>query len=189
MSFLTRLLGTKEASLPDQTEAILGKHLDGDFKVFPMAETKTDPTQIKSIGEQFGVQYPPELVAHLCGKFPGIYVEAKESIWPRPKEGDTGPFWSFLYALHSYTSAPGSEPWMRLSDAANTFQKHTGLKAAPVLRVVGDRDVYCVDPKGNIVRFRHEELRLEPVPLTFWELFDREVGELAQRKVRRKGVP
>ncbi len=153
-----------------------------------MADMETNPTQIKSIGEQFGVRYPPEFVAHVCGKFPGIYVEVKETIWPRPKEGDSGPFWSFLYALHSYTSAPGSEPWMRLGDAADSFQKNTGLKAAPVLRVVGDRDLYCVDPKGDLVRFHHEEARLESVPLTFWELFEREVGELAKRKAIKKGV-
>ncbi|MEK7205060.1 MAG: hypothetical protein AAB254_06080 [candidate division NC10 bacterium] len=153
-----------------------------------MAETPSNPSQLKSIGEKFGVQYPPEFIAHVCGAFPGVYVEVKESVWPRAKAYDVGPFWSFLYALHTYTPAPDSEPWMRLADAAASFQKETGLKAGPVLKILGDADVYCVDPNGNLVRFSHEENTLKPVHLTFWQLLDREVGALAERKARKQGA-
>ena len=179
-------LGLFGGSPKDKTEDILGRHLDSDFKVFPMADAATTDSQIESIGKRFGVVYPRELIAHLTGAFPGLYIEVKEAVWPRPKPNDVGPFWSFLYAIHTYTPAPDSEPWMRLSDAAEIFQKKTCLRAAPVLRRVGDKDLYCVDPKGKLVQFRHEENRLEPISLGFWQLLDREVGELADRNKRRK---
>lgn len=176
-----------ENRLPsDQTEAILRRHLDHDFTVFPMADTPVSQQQIETIAARFGVKYPPELIGHICGRFPGLYVEVKEEIWPRPRAGDVGPFWSFLYALHTYTSAPASTDWMRLDHAVESFQRQTGLAAAPILRIVGDADLYCVDKNGTILQFRHEENSLEAVPLDFWQLFDREVSELRKRKDRKR---
>ena len=172
--------------LPDETEAILDRHLDGDFRIFPMAETKTSAAQIEAIGRKYGVVYPQELVAHICGRFPGLYVEVKEEIWPRPKPYEVGAFWSFLYALHTFTSAPESDDWMRLDHAADSFQKGTGLVAAPVLKVVGDADLYCIAADGRLVRFIHDENNLEPVALNFWQLLDREIAELHARKVQKK---
>ncbi len=170
----------------DQTEAILGRHLDSDFRVFPMAETKTTAAQIEAIGRKYGIAYPPELVAHICGRFPGMFVEVKEEIWPRPKLYEAGPFWSFLYAVHTFTSAPESEDWMRLDSTAESFQSGTGLVAGPILRVVGDADLYCVDADGRLVQFDHEANSLEPIPLNFWQLLEREIAELHARKVQKK---
>lgn len=169
----------------DRTETILSRHLDSDFVVFPMAERSAAPGQVQELGDRLGFRVPPEVSAHLCGKFPGIYVEVKEAVWPRPKQYDVGPSWSFLYALHTFTAAPESQPWMRLDEAAIAFQRETGLKAAPVLKVVGDADLYCVTEQGRLARFLHEENRLDPVPLGFWDLLDREVAELALRKKRK----
>ena len=179
--------GRNERVGEDRTEAILTKHLDGDFQVFPMAESRTSLSQIERIGLRHGVRYPDEFAAHMCGRFPGIYVEVNESLWPRPKKFDVGPFWSFLYALHTFTSAPESEEWMRLDIVAESFQQKTGLIAAPILKVVGDADVYCVDAEGRLVQFDHELNELRPLDLGFWQLFDREVGELRARKERKKG--
>jgi hypothetical protein len=170
----------------DQTEIILAKHLDGDFCVFPMADTKTTISQIKDIGRRFRVRYPNEFIAHVCGKFPGIYIEVKEEFWPRPKLYDVGPFWSFLYAIYTFTSAPESEDWMRLDSAAESFQKDTGLRAAPILKVVGDADIFCVDSEGRLVQFNHETNELTLVPLNFWQLLDQEIADLRARKDRKR---
>lgn len=172
----------------DETSAILGRHLDGDFKVFPMADTATSPGQLAAIGSKYGVKYPAEFVAHVCGRFPGLYVEVKEEVWPRPEAYDVGPFWTFLYALHTYTSAPESDDWMRLDVAAEAFQRDTELAAAPILRIVGDANLYCVDPTGAIVRFDHETNELEPVKMNFWQLLEHETSELRARKDQKKGL-
>ena len=171
----------------DETTAILGRHLDGDFKVFPMADTATAPRQLEAIGSRYGVRYPAEFVAHVCGRFPGLYVEVKEEVWPRPEAYDVGPFWSFLYAFHTYTSAPESDDWMRLDIAAQRFQSDTGIPAAPILRVVGDANVYCVDAAGAIVRFDHETNQVDHVKMNFWQLLERETAELRSRKDRKTG--
>jgi hypothetical protein len=75
---------------------------------------------------------------------------------------------------------------MRLDDAAASFQKGTGLIAAPVLKVVGDANVYCVDAAGRLAQFEHETNELNPVDLDFWQLFEREIAELQSRKEQKK---
>jgi len=172
--------------MADRTLDILDAHLDGDFRVLPMAETPVSREQIAAIGARFGVTYPAALADHVCGRFPGMYVEVKESLWPRPKAFDVGPFWSFLYAVHTYTSAPESEPWMRLDHAAERFRADTGLVAAPVLKIEGDADVYCVDAHGTLCRFDHETNELRRVEGDYWSILDREIGELRARKDRKK---
>jgi hypothetical protein len=173
-------------STVDRTEELLRQHLDRDFTVFPMAGTPTSEAQIRTIEKTYRVKYPAEFVAHVLGQFPGVWIEVKEAIWPRPKEYDVTPFWSFLYGLHTCTSAPASEPWMRLDTVAEEFEKMSGLKAAPILRIVGDANVYCATDTATIVRYNHEINKLEPVPGDFWQVLDREVRELRERKDRKK---
>jgi hypothetical protein len=143
----------------------------------------------RAIGKRYGVAYPEEFVAQLSGRFPGIYVEVKEDVWPRPKLYDVGPFWSFLYALHTFTPSPESEDWMRLDIAAEQFQEKTGIVAAPVLKIVGNPDMYCVDAEGKIVHYDHELNEVKPENRTFWELFDWQVAELKDRKLRKLSGP
>src|SRR5262245_14392533 len=103
MGLFDRLLGRQRSPIGDQTETILAKYLDREFIVFPMAEKNARSEQVDAIGRRYGVSYPPEFTAHVCGRFPGLYIEVKEVVWPRPKLHDVGPFWSFLFAVHTYT--------------------------------------------------------------------------------------
>lgn len=186
MSILAGLFGRAPPPLRDETEEILRRHLTGDFVVFPMAEAPTSPEAVLAVGRRLGVPLPAELLAHLSGRFPGIWVEAKESIWPRPKPYEVGPFWSFLYGVHTFTAAGESEDWMRMETAALELREQTGFTAMPVLKVVGDADLYCVDSGGQLVQFNHELDLLEPVELGFFALFEREVEELVKRVEQKK---
>lgn len=112
-----------------------------------------------------------------------MYLEVKEAVWPRPAAGDVGPFWSFLYALHTYTSAPESPPWMKLKTAAEEFKDR---KVAPILCIVGDGNVYCTTAEGSIVRFQHDTGKFRPFKGDFWKLLEQEVRELYERKERKK---
>ena len=170
----------------DQTMAILERHLSGDFRVFPMAQLHTPQDVVLSVAETIGVPLPADVSAHLTGQFPGIYVEAKEEVWPRAEQFAVGPFWSFLYGLHTFTASSESEDWMRIDFAAKQLHDATGIKVLPVLKIVGDADIYCVNEDSALVRFNHELGEFEPVDLGFFELFEREVRELRERTEWKK---
>jgi hypothetical protein len=188
MGFWSKLTGRPPELPPDRTVEILNRHLTRDFKVFPMAAAQLTANQVDDVSRSMGIPIPPELKAHLTGQFPGIFIEVKEEIWPRPKEFDVGPFWTFLYGLHSFTAAAGSEDWMRMDVAAAELRERTGLVAAPVLKVVGDADVYCVCTDGTFARLDHELGELKPVEGTFFDLLDLELGELRARAEKKKAL-
>ena len=181
MGLLGRLFGGGEDP-PDRTEEILLRHLDRDFITYPMGEGAVTRQMVAKIGSRRGVRYPSEFVSHLCGRFPGAYIAAKESVWPRPQLMQVGPFWTFLYGVHSFTPLSTSEEWMQLDHAADAFQAQSGICAAPILKLVGDANLYCVDEGGVIHQYDHELNSLEAVGLGFWDLFEREIAELVARK-------
>lgn len=185
MGIIASIFGKKLP--PDPVWPILERHTSPDHKIYPMAEHQSVVRQVEEVARELGVTFPPDYIAHLTGRFPGVYVEAKPEIWPRAKMFDVAPFWSFLYGVHTFTASRDSEPWMRLSHVGAEFQKDTGLKAAPILKVVGDADVYCVDADGVISRYAHETNELGPVEFTtFTALFDHEIQELRARTDRKK---
>ena len=175
----------------DKTWQLLNTYLDGDFRVMPLAPNKSTEQDIRDVEDILKVKFPIDYKIHLLGDGDnvlgtrGIYVEVLESIWPRPKVFEVGPFWSFLYGLHTFTASKKSEDWMQLEVVGKNFIEKTGLTAVPILKIVGDADVYCVDSNSNIGIYRHEENTIEQVNKTFWEVFEYELKELKERKVQK----
>lgn len=174
--------------MKDKTIELLNGYLDSDFLIFPMAPNKSSLKDITDTEKELGVQFPEEYRVHLLGIGDevlgnrGIYVEVKESIWERPKALEVGPFWSFLYGFHTYSASKQSDDWMILEVVGKEFFENTGMNGVPILRVVGDADLYCIDGNNQIVRYRHEENIFESIDLTFWQVLEYELQELKERK-------
>jgi hypothetical protein len=174
--------------MEDKTMKILGKYLDNDFRVSPMAPNQSAIEDVKLIENELQIKFPKEYIAHLLGEGAevlgerGLYIEVKEEIWPRPKQYDVGPFWSFLYGIHTFTPSKESQDWMRLEFAGKQFIEETGIKAVPILKIIGDANVYCTNENGEIVQYNHEENIIERIGVDFWELFEKELSELKKRK-------
>jgi hypothetical protein len=160
------------------------KDLDDDFtfhRLVPKECTvKLDDVEI--IENKFGVKFPDEYKTHILGKIPGLILEVNENVWPRPKKNDIGPFWSFLYCIHTFSASNECADWLRLDYAGKQFIDETGIKAIPILEIIGDENVYCVDKDGKIVQYDHEQNTVKEIKLTFWKLFEREINELKKRK-------
>ncbi|TPN86808.1 SMI1/KNR4 family protein [Aquimarina algicola] len=176
----------------DKTIALLSKYLDGDFRVSPMSPERIQKIDIDSVEKDLGVRFPEEYVFHLLAKdaeiLPerGLFIEVKEEIWERPKLYDVGEAWSFLYGIHTYTACQESEDWMTLSITGKEFIEETGIKAVPILKLIGDANCYCTDENGNIVKYNHEENIIEPTNMNFWEILELELKELKERKEKKK---
>lgn len=174
--------------MEDKTMEILKKYLDGDFMVSPMAPNKSTIHDITKIEKMLNIKFPDEYIAHLLAEGAevlserGVYIEVKEEIWPRAKPYDVGPYWSFLYGIHTFTASKESADWMRLEIAGKQFINDTGIKAVPILQIIGDANPYCANEDGKIVQYDHEQNIIEEIKLDFWDLFERELKELKQRK-------
>jgi hypothetical protein len=173
----------------DRTWELMTKHLEaGDYSIFSSQQSAPSAKVLRDTAKRLDCKFPDEFIAHASNEFGGIYIEVNEEIWPRAKEFDVGPFWSFLYGLYTFNIAKGIPDFMDLAENARQFQEDTQLKAVPFLKVIGDADVYCFDKSGKIVRYNHELNELEPESKSFFELLDYELSELAQRKKQKKAL-
>ncbi len=168
----------------DRTEEIASRRLDGDFVAYPLGEGRPTEAMTRAVAAELGVKFPDAFVAHVCGWLPGVFLLARETVWPSPKPLDVGPFWTFRNGLQTFTPLRESEDWMRLDVVGRDFQARTGLAATPILKIRNDANLFCVDPAGDLFEFDHEENSLTPLNLDFWELFEREVEALVERKNR-----
>lgn len=168
----------------DKTREILARNLEAGMIAYPMGEGRVTPAQVVAIGEELGVTFPDAFIAHVCGEFPGIYVEVKSEIWPEAKEHDVRLFWAFLKGFHTFSPLLSSENWMRLDHRAKELQEQTALQIAPVLKRVSDPNLICVDAKGMLYELDFYERALTPLDADFWTVLDQEWRELAARKNR-----
>jgi hypothetical protein len=162
------------------------KHLEsGVYTIVSAQQSAPSRDAIRAFGREVGCKLPDEFVVHSSGDYGGLYVEVKEELWPRPKVGDVGPFWSFLYGLYTLNLAAGIPEYMDLRANTLEFRRNTGLSLVPCLKLIGSADRYCFDQAGNLGHWDHETNDFSPGKKSFFETLDYELGELRGRKERK----
>lgn len=170
----------------DRTEEIINLIWDRD-EYYLVAAGKDAPSKQKvvEVATKYGVRLPEDYIAHATGHWGSPYLEVRAKIWPRHKAGDVGPFWSFLYGVFVYAYSAEAPDWMQIEGAADEFEK-MGHKVLPILKVVGDADVYCIAPDGKIQRWMHEGDLFEPFEGGFFDLLEYEFKRLDDRRQKKK---
>jgi hypothetical protein len=167
-------------------EEILARHRDGDFKMFAAGEDAPPVEVIEAFEKTLGYELPPDFRDFSTSWLGGLYIEAKEEVWPRAKPYDVGPFWSFLYGMMVYGFGEDIPEWMDMRLETPKFQQETGVSHVPFLKIIGDADVYCFTAQQSIVRWDHETGEFTPIDGSFTEILDIELGKLRERKDRKK---
>ena len=171
----------------DRFMEIIQKHLDRDFRLIICDIDAEDETWLKEIERIGGVPLPADFRGFVR-RYGAIHLEAKESIWPRPKPGDIGPRWTMLCGFSVYGCSARLPEELDLRVQIPLFRRQTGTQLVPFLKIDNDPDVYCFDGLGKVVRWDHETGRLEQEATSFTELFAIEVEQLRARKDRRIAV-
>lgn len=173
-------------SAENPNEQALSDLLDSDLKVFFSTALFPTEDELHDFETFIGYRLPSDFRELHKTKHGSFYVEAKESVWPRHKEGDVGPFWSFLYGFYIMTLSSDAPEWMSIRKRTEQFREESGTDLTPFLQVVGDADLYCFDRSGKIVRLDHETAEAKPVSMSFSEVVRFELKELVSRKNRKK---
>jgi len=153
------------------------------FAIYGGACTETDITEFE---REIGFRLPEDFRAYSTSFLGGMYLEAREDLWPRPEAGDVGPFWSFRYAVKVFGLAADVPDWLDIR------VQHAHLRAAgaadlvPFLAVEGDADGYCFDPTGRVVRWSPDDPAARQVVAGgFADVLLHEIGELEDRLQRK----
>jgi len=161
-----------------------------DRKIYTVVACQgSEPTDadVAAFEREIGFRLPAEFREFTMSSLGGLYMEAREDIWPRAKEFEIGPFWSFLRGLEVFGIAADIPDWLDIRIQAREFREAGVDDLVPFLRIVSDSDPYCFDAAGRIVRWHHEEPeRREAEPLTFPDLLMREIRELGKRVAQKR---
>jgi hypothetical protein len=170
----------------DPIKDALDANLDGDFSVFACGVNAPKEEVLRAFETRIGYSLPKGFREFSMSPYGGIYIEVKEAIWPKSKPYDVGPFWGFLRGLMTYGFAKDIPDWMDMATQTDQFQKSSGTKFTPFLKVIGNADVYCFDPTGAVRRWDHETGEAVAVGNTFVGVFADELSELRKRKEKKK---
>lgn len=166
----------------DQTEEAIDTIWCDDYEFVSAQHDAPCADTVQGFGKEHGVVFSEEYLAHACGFFSGIHFEVKEEVWPRP---GGGPFWSFLHGLYTYAYNDEAPDWMSIRDATARFAE-SGHTVVPVLKVIGNADVYCFNADGAIVQWDRDTDEFTPFDGGFFDLLKHEFSELEQRRLRMK---
>ena len=181
----TSVFGIEMFEVKDKTKTIIDSIWCSDYYIVAARESAPSKKDVMTFAAKYDVKLPREYIAHVTGFFGSPYLEVKEEFWPRHKEFDVGPFWSFLYGLFVYAYSDEAPDWMNIKIATEEFQA-MGHKVIPILKIIGDADVYCLNKKGEIQRYSHEEDTFEAFDGGFFDLLQYEFLELDERRTKKK---
>src|SRR4051794_4055193 len=87
---------------PDRIKTLFGANLDGDYWIMACGPNAPKEDVIAAFERKIGFPLPSDFRSFSMSQYGGIYIEVKDTIWPRAKLGDIGPFWGFLRGLMVY---------------------------------------------------------------------------------------
>ena len=163
------------------------RHCDRE-KYDLFAQQGNEPTieDVSAFEKRASLSLPQEFREFAIHPLGGLYVEAKEEIWPPAKAYDVGPFWSFLRGVMVYSLSAEAPEWLQLEHAWNEMKEAGYPEFVPFLKILGDADPYCFTRNGGIVIWCHEEPDTpEPVDMSFSEAVLHEIAELEDRVERK----
>ena len=161
-----------------------------DEKTFNVAACQgNEPSEedVAAFERECGFRLPADFRAFTLSPLGGLYIEAREEVWPRAQMYAVGPFWSFLYAVKVFGIARDIPEWLDIRVQYAEMKADGFGHLVPFLQVQGDADRYCFDAAGRILYWKHEEPDAPAVQeTTFALLVMREIRALEERTERRR---
>src|SRR5258706_5644511 len=90
---------------------------------------------VAAFEHEIGFRLPDEFRTFTMSGLGGLHMEVREALWPRPKEFDVGPFWSFQYGLSVFGIAKGIPEWLDLRHRYREFRAEGVRDLVPFLQL------------------------------------------------------
>ncbi|MFO1481881.1 MAG: SMI1/KNR4 family protein [Verrucomicrobiaceae bacterium] len=159
-----------------------------DFEVFSARGDEATEFDVGAFEKKIGFRLPDEFREFSMSYLGGLYMFAKEEIWPVPKAGEVAPYWSFLRGLIVFGLSKKAPDEIHMNSRLEEFENNFGKnKLVPFMKLFGSADRYCFDHEGHIFEFQHDDVaRPHLIEESFSVLLMREINELIERTNRKK---
>lgn len=147
-----------------------------------------EPTEqdIKAFEDQYKINLPEDFKEFTMSPIGGLFMEVREEIWPRAKQFDVGPFWSFCRGLIVYGIADGIPDFLDIREKTKELHDEGFTDYIPFLSVVGNGDeIFCFDKDNKVVLLDYYEGKAEPIDGSFSDCLLKQIEELEERKNRK----
>jgi hypothetical protein len=84
------------------------------FEVFSCQGQEPGEADLGAFEAEAGFRLPDDFRSFTMSALGGLYMEVREELWPRAREFDVGPFWSFLYGLKVFGISADVPEWLDL---------------------------------------------------------------------------
>lgn len=156
------------------------------FRVISQKGVEPSQADLEAFERRVGFTLPADFRLFALLPIGGLFVEARQEVWPVAKEFEVGPVWSFLRGLVVYGLSPRAPEFLQLEPAWEAMAARGAPHLVPFLKVIGSADPYCFTADGAIVIWRHEESETpEPVDSSFVDVLMKELVELEARLKQR----
>ena len=72
------------------------------YQVVACKGNEPSEQDIKDFEQQYHRKLPDDFREFMMSQLGGLYMEVREEVWPRAKQFDIGPFWSFCRGIIVY---------------------------------------------------------------------------------------
>ena len=148
-----------------------------DFEVFAGA---AEAQRYDAYQRSLGFTLPDEFRQFCLSDLGGVYITAREAIWPPAREFDVGPAWTFWRGAMVFGLGAEVPEWLSLEAKLRQVREQEIDAFAPIFKVEGSPCLYGYRPDHSLAVFDGYELEADEAG-SFIELFRREVEALLAR--------
>lgn len=157
------------------------------YRVVASMGNEPSEQDIKKFENQYGTNLPADFREFTMSPLGGLYMEVQEEIWPRAKQYDIGPFWSFCRGIIVYGIANGIPDFLDIREKTKELHEEGFTEVIPFLSIIGNGDeIFCFDKDNNIVLLDYYTAgEAAPIEGTFSDCLMNQIAELEERKNRK----
>lgn len=157
------------------------------YQVVACMGNEPSEQDIKDFEDQYGINLPAEFREFTMSSLGGLYMDVREEVWPRAKQYEIGPFWSFCRGIKVYGIANGIPDFLDIRKKTKELHDEGFTEYIPFLSIIGDGDeIFCFDKDNNIVLLDYYTTgEATPLEGTFSECLMKQIEELEERKNRK----
>ncbi len=157
------------------------------YQVVTCMGNEPSESDIKSFENQYRIMLPSEFREFTMSSLGGLYMEVREEVWPRAKQFEVGPFWSFCRGIIVYGIAQDIPDFLDIRERTKELHKEGFTDYIPFMSIIGNGDeIFCFDKDNNIVLLDYYATgEAERIEGSFSDCLMNQIEELENRKNRK----
>ncbi len=155
-----------------------------DYQVVSCMGNEPSESDVSIFEKKFNITLPQEFRDFTMSRLGGLYMNAKEEVWPQANAYDVAPFWSFCRGIIVYGIAKEIPDYLDIYVRTEEIHELGFKDYIPFLKIIGNGDdIFCFDKKNKVVLLNYYNTgEAYAVDGSFSDCLMKQIEELEERK-------